>query len=88
MWKTGPQLTIGDLRSIQAPTLLLAGQYDDIKPEHTREMQQAIPDTEMLIFSDVGQGLIHSIPTVVNQAILQFLATEEILQGDSSERLT
>ncbi len=78
MWKTRPQLTPADLAKIQAPTLLLVGEDDNITPAHTLQMQEAIPDATRVVIPNAGHGLICDTPKAVNTAIMQFLSEGEI----------
>jgi pimeloyl-ACP methyl ester carboxylesterase len=73
MWRTQPQYTLNDLGHIRAPTLVMAGEYDLIKREHTDELAKAIPDSHEFIIA----GATHSVPVekpeIVNSKILNFL---------------
>lgn len=53
IWKTRFQLSVSDLHRIQLPTLLITGEFDDITPEHTQEMHDAIPNSEIHIIPGV-----------------------------------
>lgn len=73
MWRTQPQYTLDDLGRIKAPTLVMAGEYDLIKREHTDQLAKAIPGSHESIVA----GATHSVPTdkpeIVNSEILKFL---------------
>ena len=73
MWRTQPHYTLSDLSHIKAPTLIMAGEFDLIKPQHTAQLAQAIPHSEELIV----KGATHAVPTdkpeIVNSEILKFL---------------
>jgi pimeloyl-ACP methyl ester carboxylesterase len=74
MWRTQPQYTLNDLGHIKAPTLVMAGEYDLIKREHTDQLAKAIPGSHESIIV----GATHLVPTekpdTVNSEILNFLA--------------
>ena len=53
-----PQLTQTDLQKITAPILVMAGEHDVIKDEHTREMQKYLPNSELYI----AKGATHMMP--------------------------
>ena len=74
MWKTRPQLTYTDLQTIKTPTLLLVGEFDDIKPKHTERMYEAISNSQIKIIKNAKHGLIHENAKEVNNAILNFLS--------------
>ena len=73
MWQTLPNYTMVDLAKIKAPTLLLAGQFDVIKREHTDRLAKAISGSE----EDIIEGGTHFVaserPDIVNARILRFL---------------
>ena len=75
MWQTQPNYSLDDLGHINAPTLIMAGESDIIKPEHTAKLAKAIPGSQETIV----KGATHSVPTdkadVVNKIILNFLQT-------------
>lgn len=73
MWRTQPQYTLDDLGHIKALTLVMAGEDDLIKREHTDQLAKAIPGSQESIIA----GATHSVPTdkpdIVNDKILNFL---------------
>jgi pimeloyl-ACP methyl ester carboxylesterase len=73
MWRTEPHYTLDDLGRIQAPTLVLAGEFDVVRPEHTDRLARAVPRAEEAIIP----GATHLAPSQnaesVNALILAFL---------------
>jgi pimeloyl-ACP methyl ester carboxylesterase len=73
MWQTQPHYTLSDLGRIQTPTLVMAGEYDLIKREHTDRLAKAIPGSHESIIA----GATHLVPTekpeIVDSQILNFL---------------
>jgi pimeloyl-ACP methyl ester carboxylesterase len=73
MWRTQPNFSIDELSHIRAPTLIMAGEFDLIKREHTAQLAKAIPGSREIIV----KGATHAVPTdkpdVVNKIILDFL---------------
>jgi pimeloyl-ACP methyl ester carboxylesterase len=73
MWRTQPQYTLNDLGRIKAPTLIMAGEFDLIKREHTDQLANAIQGSRESIIA----GATHSVPIektdMVNRTILNFL---------------
>jgi pimeloyl-ACP methyl ester carboxylesterase len=73
MWRTQPNFSLDDLGHIRAPTLIIAGEFDLIKREHTAQLAKAIPESREIIV----KGATHAVPTdkpdVVNKIILNFL---------------
>jgi pimeloyl-ACP methyl ester carboxylesterase len=73
MWRTQPNFSIDELSHIRAPTLIMAGEFDLIKRDHTAQLAKAIPGSREIIV----KGATHAVPTdkpdVVNKIILNFL---------------
>jgi pimeloyl-ACP methyl ester carboxylesterase len=73
MWRTQPQYTPEDLSRIRAPTLVIAGEFDIIRPDHTDQLAKAIPGAEEAIIKG-GTHLVPSQkPDIVNDLIASFL---------------
>jgi len=49
------------LRSIQAPTLLMAGDHDVVTPEHSVRMSQLIPNSQLMILPGTHGSFIGEI---------------------------
>lgn len=73
LWRTQPHYSRAELGQIEAPTLVMAGEFDIVRPQHTAQLVQAIPHSEELII----QGATHSVPMdkpeIVNSKTLEFL---------------
>jgi pimeloyl-ACP methyl ester carboxylesterase len=73
MWLTQPHYTLSDLGHIKAPTLVMAGEYDAIKREHTDQLAKAISGSHESIIAGATHSLIIEKPKIVNLKILSFL---------------
>jgi pimeloyl-ACP methyl ester carboxylesterase len=73
MWRTQPQYTVSDLGHIKAPTLVMAGEYDLIKREHTDQLAQAIPGSQESVIAGATHAVALEKPEIVNSKILNFL---------------
>jgi pimeloyl-ACP methyl ester carboxylesterase len=73
MWRTQPQYTLNDLGQIKAPTLVMAGEYDLIKREHTSQLAKAIPGSHESIIAHATHSVPIEKPDIVNSEILNFL---------------
>ena len=73
MWRTQPQYTLNDLGDIKAPTLIMAGEYDLIKREHTDQLAKAIPGSCESIIAHATHSVPIEKPDIVNSKILEFL---------------
>ena len=63
----------GVLRAVQAPTLVLAGQYDYACSKAARLLAQTIPNAELKIIEGSGHMAPLEQPTAFNTALLEFL---------------
>lgn len=68
-----PQINEEQLSSIQVPVLILAGDKDVIKEEHTRYLHQQIKDSQLLILKDADHYAPIKIPKIFNKTVLDFL---------------
>jgi len=73
MWRTQPHYSVADLGTIKAPTLIMAGEFDCIKRQHTDQLAKAVPGAR----EEIIKGATHVAPlfqpNVVNPHILKFL---------------
>jgi pimeloyl-ACP methyl ester carboxylesterase len=74
MWATQPHYTIEDLSRIEAPTLIMAGEFDVVKREHTDRLAKAIPRGEEDIIPGGTHTVVSNEPDIVNGHVLRFLA--------------
>lgn len=70
MWATEPDFTDEELRTIQAPTLVIIGDRDIVTPEHAVELFRAIPGAQLCVVPNSGHGVMPA------QTVLAFLAEE------------
>jgi pimeloyl-ACP methyl ester carboxylesterase len=70
MWATEPDFTDEELRTIQAPTLVIIGDRDIVTPEHAVELFRAIPRAQLCVVPNAGHGVMPA------QTVLAFLAEE------------
>ena len=67
MWVMEPSYTTDEIRSIQAPTLIIVGDKDIVTPEHAVEMFRTIPHAQLCVVPNGEHGVM---PT---EAVLRFL---------------
>ena len=74
MWASEPHYTLEQLATIKAPTLVIAGEHDSTKREHTDALAKAIPGAQKVIIA----GASHYAPLThyyeVDAHIVEFLA--------------
>jgi pimeloyl-ACP methyl ester carboxylesterase len=73
MWLTQPHYTLADLATIKAPTLLIAGQFDAVKREHTDQLAKAISGSDAFIIEGGTHSELSERADIVNARILRFL---------------
>jgi pimeloyl-ACP methyl ester carboxylesterase len=65
-----------DLARIAAPTLVMVGDDDITRFEHTIELFEAIPDAQLAVIPGASHLAPIEKPELVNQLVLDFLAAE------------
>lgn len=70
-----PDYSVKDLSKINAPTLVLAGDHDLIREEHTIKLFQTIPHSQLLILPGTSHLGFMEKPDLVNQMVDLFLST-------------
>jgi pimeloyl-ACP methyl ester carboxylesterase len=74
MWETQPAFSADQLRSLEVPTVIADGEYDEaVRPEHTRYMASSIPGARLVILSNVSHFAMLQNPQKFNAAVLEFL---------------
>lgn len=67
-----PNITVKDLNKIYCPVLIMAGDHDIIKPEHTLKIFKSIPLASLCIFPDSNHGVCLQHPDLFNEIVLEF----------------
>ena len=73
IWKTEPDISLSDIASIQCPVLVMAGDDDVIKHEHTISLYEALPLGQLAIIPGTSHGLVKEKPALMMSIIVQFL---------------
>jgi pimeloyl-ACP methyl ester carboxylesterase len=74
MQGTQPRYTKDDLNRISAPTLIMAGEFDIIKREHTDLLARYISNSQEVIIKNGTHALPLEEPNKVNSHVLSFLS--------------
>lgn len=74
---TEPTFTMEELKKIEAPTLVLAGDDDMIKLTHTAALYEAIPNSQLAIVPGASHALPIERPAETARIILDFLGAIE-----------
>ena len=80
MWKSPCYLSsssnipcFSHLSTIVAPTLLIVGENEMIRREHTNNIHDAIPNSKLIVVKDADHFVAIQKPKEVNEIILRFL---------------
>ena len=68
-----PNLNFSDLSAIQSKTLILAGDHDEIKSEHTLKIYESIPDAQLAILPNSSHSALIENSKLFNEIVLYFL---------------
>jgi pimeloyl-ACP methyl ester carboxylesterase len=74
LFRTEPTLSLDDLRAIDVPTLVLAGDDDCVKHDHTVQLFETLPQAQLAIVPGTSHMVQMEKPALVNQLVLDFLA--------------
>jgi pimeloyl-ACP methyl ester carboxylesterase len=72
MWLHQPTWTAADLARIPAPVLVLAGERDVIRPEHTRALAAAMPRAQLRIIAGATHDVPSEKPDLFNKTVNDF----------------
>jgi pimeloyl-ACP methyl ester carboxylesterase len=70
-----PHINAKELAAITAPTLVLAGDHDMIRDEHTLEIYHHIPNSQLCIFPDATHMIPYDEPARFNATVERFFST-------------
>lgn len=68
-----PQLKFDDLKKIQCPTLVIAGERDMIKTSHTKMIAASIPNAKLVIIPNADHFCAFKQALKFNEMVLDFL---------------
>jgi pimeloyl-ACP methyl ester carboxylesterase len=67
-----PHIEFAALETITAPTLILAGDHDVIRDEHTLDIYHHIPNSELVIFPNATHMIPYDDPKLFNTTVERF----------------
>jgi pimeloyl-ACP methyl ester carboxylesterase len=73
MFRSEPSFTSEQIASIKAPTLLIVGDHDMVRPEHAVEMFRLIPGAELSVVPHAGHSVPMEKPALWNETVRSFL---------------
>jgi pimeloyl-ACP methyl ester carboxylesterase len=72
MMEVEPNIPLSALRKIKCPVLVMGGDFDVIKPSHTLEIFENIPQAYLWIFPESGHGTVHRYRNEFNAKVQHF----------------
>lgn len=76
MHQQEPTLETSDLERIDARTLIMVADDDEVALEHVLAMYRAIPAAELAVIPGTSHGLLVEKPELCNRLILEFLTSD------------
>jgi pimeloyl-ACP methyl ester carboxylesterase len=74
MWDTEPNFSADQLSKIRVRTAVADGEYDEfVKRHHTEQLASLIPDSELIILSNVSHCAMYQDGPQFNAAVIGFL---------------
>ena len=73
LWRDEPNWNAADLGRIRARTLVVAGENDVVRRDHTEALARSIPGAVLWIVPGASHSVLQEQPEVVNPRILSFL---------------
>jgi len=76
MWLREPDISIDELGRIAVPALIMSGDDDMVRLDHTVQIYHAIPGAELAVVPGTSHAVLMEKPELVNTIILDFLTKE------------
>ncbi len=74
MMEIEPHISLSDLHKIKCPTLVIGGDFDIIRPEHTLQIFKNIQQAYLWILPESGHGTVHHYKKEFNAKVLHFFS--------------
>lgn len=78
LWRDEPQIPLAEIAKIVAPTLIMQGDGDWVRVEHSAELARTISDAQLAVVPGTSHALPLEKPGLVNTLLLDFLTDEQI----------
>lgn len=78
MWRDEPEIPLSDIAAIAAPTLIMQGDGDWVRVEHSALLSRTIPDAQLAVVPGTSHVLPMEKPGLVNTLLSDFLADEQV----------
>jgi pimeloyl-ACP methyl ester carboxylesterase len=74
MWREEPTMTVDDLEGVQAPTLVLVGDDDAVRLDHTVALYEGIADSQLCVIPGTSHVVAIEKGPLFDEVVLAFLA--------------
>ncbi len=73
LWTSEPRIDPASLAAVASPTLIMAGDRDTIRPDHSLLIASSIPGAQLCIVPGTSHGLVGERPELIASIIREFL---------------
>lgn len=73
LWTEEPQIQASELGAVRAPTLVMSGDRDTIRPDHSLLIAASIPGAQLCILPGATHGLVAERPELISAVVRGFL---------------
>lgn len=73
LWTEEPQIQASELGTVTAPTLVMSGDRDTIRPDHSLLIAASIPGAQLCILPGATHGLVAERPELISAVVSGFL---------------
>jgi pimeloyl-ACP methyl ester carboxylesterase len=73
LWRTQPNYTEADLATIGVRVLVIAGEHDVVRQDHTEALAKAIPHATLWIVPGASHSVMQEQPDLVDRRVLEFI---------------
>ena len=77
LWRREPRIPMTELARIRAATLVMQGDDDVVRVEHSAKVARTIPHAQLAVVPGTSHALPVEKPDLVNRLILDFLASPQ-----------
>ncbi|OHV35146.1 alpha/beta fold hydrolase, partial [Pseudofrankia sp. EUN1h] len=77
MWRGEPDIELAALGDLAMPVLVLQGDDDAVRIEHSLAVARALPDAQLAVVPCASHALPVERPALLNQILMDFLADEQ-----------
>jgi pimeloyl-ACP methyl ester carboxylesterase len=81
MWREEPDIALSELAGVRAPVLLMQGDDDIVKVEHSAALAATLPAAQLAVIPGGSHIVPLEKPDLVNRLILDFLSDQQPEKG-------